>query len=134
MKKTLLSLSILASAFTLHAQSQNAPPVVLTNAPDFTITTTDGVTRNLYTTLAQGKTIMLDFFFTTCSYCIQYAPTIEQAYQAHGAGTGNFEIWGIDNGDNNAQVIAYRTQYGVTNPCASGTEGGADPVLTQFQA
>jgi hypothetical protein len=32
---------------------------------NFTITDSDGITRNLYETLDQGMTIMLDLFFTT---------------------------------------------------------------------
>lgn len=33
--------------------------------PDFTITDSDGVTHNLYESLDQGMTIMLDLFFST---------------------------------------------------------------------
>lgn len=36
-----------------------------TEMGNFTITDSDGVTRNLYETLDQGMTIMLDLFFTT---------------------------------------------------------------------
>lgn len=105
-----------------------------TPASDFTMTSTDGAQLKLYSTLATNKTIMLDFFFTTCGYCIQYAPIIDAAYVAHGSGSGNFDIWGIDNGDNNSSVAAYRTAQGVSNPCASGTEGGADAVTTTYSS
>jgi cytochrome oxidase Cu insertion factor (SCO1/SenC/PrrC family) len=36
-----------------------------TEMGDFTITDSDGVTHNLYASLDQGMTIMLDLFFTT---------------------------------------------------------------------
>lgn len=144
MKKTLLLCSFFICSFILSAQnsistfekpadftsSQVLEPLVV--APDFSITFTDGTPANLYTTLNAGNSVLLDFFYTTCSYCIQYAPTIDQAYVAHGSGTGNIKFWGIDTGDNNAEVDAYKTQYGVTNPCASGTQGGADAVTDTY--
>ncbi len=37
----------------------------LNQIPDFTITDSDGVTHNLYQSLDQGMTIMLDLFFST---------------------------------------------------------------------
>jgi len=105
-------------------------------APDFTITTTDGVTRNLYSTLAQGKTVVLDFFYPTCQGCWYWAPVIEQSYQNHGAGAGNIEYWGINGGtlENDAAIAAYRTQYGITNPCASGLQGGGGAVDSLYNA
>jgi len=125
MKKLLL---VFAGTFMiLNASAQ-------TQCPDFTIKTTDGVNRVLSTTLNQGKTVLLDFFFTTCGYCIQYAPIIDQFYAANGSGTGSLQIWGIDNGDSDAEVDAYKTQYGVTNPCASGSGGSGNSVTTTFQS
>jgi len=44
-------------------------------------------------------------------------------------------MWGISNGDNNAQINAFKAQYGITNPCA-GTEGGgvnAFDIITEGQ-
>ena len=98
----------------------------LTTAIDFSVTFTNGTPANLFTTCNAGNSVLLDFFFTGCGYCQEYAPIIDQAYQAHGAGTGNIKFWGIDNGDNNAEVNSYKSTYGVTNPCASGTQGGGD--------
>jgi len=106
-------------------------------APDFTITTTDNVTRNLYNTLDQGKYVLLDFFYPNCQGCWFYAPTIEQSYQNHGAGTGNIEYWGINGGNeivDDAAIIAYTQQYGVTNPYASGIEGNGEYVDSLYFA
>ena len=100
-------------------------------AADFTITTTDGVTRNLYNALDQGKYVLLDFFYPSCQSCWFFAPTIEQSYQNHGAGSGNIEYWGINGGNeivDDAAIIAYTQQYGVMNPCASGIEGNGKYV------
>lgn len=102
--------------------------------PDFTVTDSDGNTLSLYSTLASGKTIMLDFFFTTCPPCIANADNIEHIYQEFGAGSGNFDIWGINDRNSNAEINAYKSQYGVTNPCVSGTEGGGNAVVNSYSS
>lgn len=107
------------------------------NAPDFTITTTDGVTRNLYNTLDQGNYILLDFFYPSCQGCWYYAPIIEQSYQNHGAGSGIIEYWGINGGNeivDDAAIISYTQQYGITNPYASGLEGNGEYVDSLYMA
>jgi hypothetical protein len=106
----------------------------LTTALDFTVTFTDGTSANLYNTCTAGNSVLLDFFYTTCSFCIQYAPIIDQAYVAHNSGSGNIKFWGIDQGNTNAQVITYKSTYGVTNPCASGTQGGGDAVCSAYSS
>jgi hypothetical protein len=121
----------LPDGFTVNPVSALIP---LTAATDFSITFTDGTPASLYTTLNAGNTVLLDFFYTDCGYCQSYAPTIDQAYVAHGSGTGTVKFWGIDNGDASATIDTYKTQYGVTNPCASGTQGGADAVITTYSA
>lgn len=136
MKKTIfifcaICLSTFAMAQKSMPEGREITPVTVTITekavcPDFTVTSTDGVVLNLYDELNAGKSVMIDQFYTTCGYCQAYAPTIDQAYVNNGSGTGNILFWGIDNGDNNAQVIAYKNTYGVSNPCASGTEGGGN--------
>lgn len=124
MKKTITYLSIAISTLLIAQDEKNANLGTFATAPDFTITTTDGVQRNLYQTLGQGNAVVLDFFFPTCSYCIQYAPVIEQAYINKGKGNGNIKFWGIDDRANNTTVNNYKQQHNVSNPCASGTQGG----------
>lgn len=100
--------------------------------PDFTVTDTEGNTLSLYTELAGGKTILLDFFFTTCPPCIANAGNIEHVYQQFGGGTSEFDIWGINDRNTVAEIEAYKTQYDVTNPCVSGTEGGGAAVVNSY--
>ena len=104
----------------------------LVQAPDFTITTTDGVQRNLYTTLNSNKSVLLDFFFVGCGACQSNAPTIDQAYVRYGSGNGNIVFWGISDRDANAPIDQYKTTYGASNPCA-GTAGNGAAVTTTFQ-
>jgi thiol-disulfide isomerase/thioredoxin len=95
-------------------------------APDFTITTTDGITRNLYTTLDSGITVFVDLFYTTCHYCQVYAPVIEEVYQNTGAGSEDIQFWGISNNlfDTNSVIDRYKLNYNVSNPCAGPWGGG----------
>jgi hypothetical protein len=98
---------------------------------NFTIQTTDGITRNLYNTLDSGKTVFIDLFYTTCSWCQYYAPVIEEVYQNHGAGQGDIEFWGISNNlqDYNTVIDQYRQNFNITNPCA-GPQGGGTTAHT----
>jgi hypothetical protein len=70
-------------------------------------------------------TVFVDLFFTTCGYCQQYAPIIEQIYENTGAGEGNILMWGISNkpADTDPVIDQYKTNFGITNPCA-GPQGG----------
>jgi thiol-disulfide isomerase/thioredoxin len=101
-------------------------------SPDFSIIDTDSNALNLYNTLSAGKTILLDFFTTSCSTCGFYAPIIDTVYQNNGAGTGNIEFWGIDQSHNDSLVRIFKNTFGVTNPCAGGIEGNGDSVFTLF--
>jgi hypothetical protein len=104
---------------------------ILKQVDDFTITTTDGITRNLYNTLDSGKTVFVDLFYTTCSWCQFYSPIIEEIYQNTGAGQEDIEFWGISNNlfDTNNVIDQYRLNYNITNPCA-GPWGGGTTALT----
>jgi len=116
---------------------QNTGARNVTVAPDFTITTTDSITRNLYNTLDSGKTVFIDLFYTTCGYCQLYAPIIEEIYQNNGAGEGDIEFWGISNNlfDTNSVIDQYRANFNITNPCAGPWGGGltAFSIITEGQ-
>lgn len=123
MKK--IYLSLFAVVFALGANAQ---------ATDFTVTDSEGNTLNLFSTLSSGKTVMLDFFYTTCQPCISRTDDIEHLYQQFGGGTGDFEIWGINDRNSDSQVNAYKSQYEVTNPCVSGNDGGGLAVLNTYSS
>lgn len=115
---------LIASTICFASQAQTPP--------NFSVTDSDGNTLELYSTLASGKTIMIDFFFTTCPPCIANVDNIEHIYQQFGAGANNFDIWGINDRNTNAEINAYKTQHGVTNPCVSGTQGGGAAVVNSY--
>lgn len=105
----------------------------LTTAVDFTVTTTDGHQFKLFDTLNSGKYVCIDFFYTTCGPCQTAAPKVNQAYEHFGCNTSNVFFIGIDQGDNNAEVIAFHNTYGVHYPCVSGTQGNGDAVCSSYQ-
>jgi hypothetical protein len=59
MRKTLISLALL---FSLSIAFSQTP---LTQAVDFTATTTEGEQFNLFDVLAGGQYVCIDFFYTT---------------------------------------------------------------------
>ncbi len=63
-------------------------------APDFTVTDTDGQVHHLYADyLNQGKTVMIKIFFTTCPPCNSIAPQMEPFYKEWGAGQNDVEFF-----------------------------------------
>jgi hypothetical protein len=130
MKRFLLTIFALTFSCFLYSQTLSEERV-LKQADDFTITTTDGITRNLYNTLDSGKTVFVDLFYTTCTWCQFYSPIIEEIYQNTGAGQGDIEFWGISNNlnDTNNVIEQYKQDYSITNPCA-GPWGGGTTAFT----
>lgn len=62
MKKILRFALVLLAALSMNISFAQTN---LTQAVDFTATDTDGNTWNLFDVLAQGKHVVIDFFFTT---------------------------------------------------------------------
>jgi len=111
------------------------PTLTAQNAPDFTVTDSDGQTHHLYADyLNQGKTVLLEVFFTTCPPCNSIAPLMEPLYQEWGAGDYDVEFFDLSDKsfDTNALVAAYKANYGHTYP-AAGSEGGSIPAVTPYK-
>ena len=127
MRKFLLTIivSVLTVLFT-QAQTN------LTTAVDFTVTDIHGNTHNLFNYLDNGKHVIVDFFFTTCPPCIASVPTLNQAYTDYGCNTGDIIFLSIDNGDSDAEVTQYETDYGGFLPSASGNDGGGNAVNSAY--
>lgn len=104
----------------------------LTTAVDFTVTTVEGTSFNLFNKLSEGSYVVIDFFYYGCVPCQQTAPKVNGAFEAFGCNTSNVYFIGIDYGDNTAQTIAFGTNFGAHYPAASGTDGGADAVVSTY--
>lgn len=125
MKKVLSTLLFSLLLFVCHA----------TPAPNFTITTTDGVQRQLYNDYVnQGKVLVFEVFFTSCPPCSSHAPFWQTLYQnmlaAH-PGQVEFLILSTLGSDMNSVVATYRTNKGLTMPGA-GSNGGSQTALQPY--
>lgn len=91
-----------------------------TVAPDFTLTDINGVTRNLYSELNNNKTVVLDFFSTSCGSCISGIPILEDVWQTYGSNGDSLWVWGIEvNGIADSTIISFQNQYPFSYPVYS---------------
>jgi hypothetical protein len=109
--KILFCYFIFISSYYINAQ---------TVAPDFTLTDTHGVTRNLYSELNAGKSIVLDFFITNCGTCQINTSILESIWQTYGYDGDSIWVWGIEViGASDSVINALDIQYGATYPSFS---------------
>jgi len=105
-------------------------------APDFTITDSDGIVHNLYEDhLDQGQTVVLKLFFTTCPPCLQTLPWVKDKYVQWGSGQYDVEFIEISTQafDSNEDVADYRAQKGVLYP-GVGSDGGSLEVAATYKS
>jgi thiol-disulfide isomerase/thioredoxin len=106
-------------------------PIAPTLAPDFTVTDINGGVHHLYADyLNQGKSVLLEVFYTTCPPCNSIAPLLEPFYQEWGAGNNDVEFFLMTdkNADNNSLVTAYHQNYNETFPAISKDGGSLNAV------
>lgn len=131
MKKLLRLALVLVAAFTMQINTSSAQ-TNLTEAVDFTATDTDGNTWNLFDELADGKYVLIDFFFTTWSTCPASIPHLNTTFEYFGCGDFDVTLLSIAIGDTDAAVIAYDELYGVLYPSISGVEGGGTTICNAY--
>lgn len=106
-------------------------PDPVTVAPDFTVTDIEAQVHHLYADyLNQGKTVLLEVFYTTCPPCNSIAPLIEPLYQEWGAGNYDVEFFELTdkNTDTDPLVATYHTNYNGTYVAVSRDGGSLDAV------
>ncbi|MBC8048032.1 MAG: redoxin domain-containing protein [Fimbriimonadaceae bacterium] len=100
-------------------------------APDFTFTDINGNEYNLYETLAEGKTVVLDFFFVDCAPCQYWTPDFEELYTTWGGGNADVVFWAFSDIDDHAYIEPFVEEYGIEYP-VSGIEGGGYNVIGSY--
>ncbi len=134
MKRILLSISLcIGLSAGVNAQIQNY--TVGQTVSNFTVTDIDGNQHDLYTYTAQGKWVVLDFFFDTCPPCQSTAPIFNELHEKYGCNAGDVVCISMNNGsDNDAQVAAFESTYGgsFSHAPAVSNDGGAGNVDTDF--
>lgn len=126
--KKVFTILLISFAFSLSAQT------TLSTAVDFTVTTTNSASFNLFNKLDEGKYVLVDFFFVTCSACISTAPYYKTTFQNYGCNDGAVYSISIDNGDTDAEVASFEATHfsGVNIPAVSGDNGGGNAVCTTY--
>ena len=77
---------------------------------DFELTTSDGDTFKLSEVLKEKKAVMLNFWYTTCTFCVEEFPGMNVAYNEY---KDDLEIIAINNysSDSMADVIDFKANY-----------------------
>lgn len=83
---------------------------------DFTITTSDGKTLTLSEVLAEKEMVMLNFWYSYCTYCVQEFPYIEEAYQQF---KNDAEIIALNSFDQASDIAPFKAEHGLSFPMAS---------------
>lgn len=120
-------------SFALNAQVTNYEIGDIVD--DFTVTDVEDTEHNLYTYLAEGKYVYIDFFFDTCVPCEFTTPVFNEFYDKYGCNSGDVFCISINNGtDTTAEVIAFMNTYGgpFNHSPAVSAEGGSGLVDTNF--
>jgi len=128
MKKILLSLFIAGCSLGSFSQTS------LTEAVDFTVTFTDGEEFNLFDKLAEGKWVVIDWFFTNCGPCQSNQPYYTETFHNFGCNEGDIFFLSVETTVDDAATIAYEETFGGENspPAASGTEGGGIEAVALY--
>lgn len=126
MRKILFIILVFCAGFSMRAQT------TLTTAVDFTVTTVEGTSFNLFNKLAENKYVCIDFFYYNCGPCQQTAPKVNGAYEYFGCNTSNVHFIGIDNGDDTQTTINFGNNFGAHYPAASGSDGDANAVVAAY--
>ena len=113
MKKLLLSLLLAGFAFSASYAT----------VQDFTLVDTKGKSHNLFTYLKAGKAVVLDLWFNGCGNCAAAASKLDKIYKDYGSNTKNVIVIGLQIKDQftNADIEAWKAQYGATYPGCGGT-------------
>lgn len=83
---------------------------------DFTVMAPDGSEVTLSDVLAEKKLVMLNFWYTTCSWCLEEFPLIEEISKEY---ADDAAIIALDPMDDTNAVDAFQKQYGYTFTMAS---------------
>ncbi len=89
---------------------------------DFTVTTTEGKTVTLSKLLEEKDAVLINFWYTTCSWCVEEFPYMESAYQTY---SEDIAIVALDpyTTDSMEDIRVFKNSYGLTFDMAQDTFG-----------
>ncbi len=133
MKKLLLFVGLIFTISVANAQILNYS--VGDVVDDFTVTTIDEESINLYDITSTGQYVFIDFFFVDCGPCQSTAPHFNELHEIYGCNEGDIFCVSMNTGqDDDAYVQTYEDNYGgdfAPCPIVSG-DGDAGLVNTNF--
>ncbi len=83
---------------------------------DFSVTTPDGTEVTLSEMLKEKDMVLLNFWYTTCTYCVAEFPYMEEAYQQYQDKVG---IIAVNPMEDNTAVQGFQAAQGLTFPMAA---------------
>ena len=83
---------------------------------DFTVTTPGGETLTLSEMLQEKNMVLLNFWYTTCSWCIKEFPYMQEAYDAYSEDVG---IIALNPLEQDAAIAGFQEAYGLSFPMAA---------------
>lgn len=101
-------------------------------AVDFTVTDISGNTHNLFDYLDDGKHVMLNFFYSTCSPCISAVEPLNLAFEEYGCNQEDLISLAIDFNETDSLVMVFHDTYQCLIPTVSGLEGGGNSVVFSY--
>ena len=85
---------------------------------DFSVLTPSGDKVTLSEMLEEKEMVLLNFWYTTCSWCATEFPYMEEAYQMYQEDVGIIALDPLSSMDSDAGVAAFQAQYGLSFPMA----------------
>lgn len=82
---------------------------------DFSVVTPDGKSITLSEMLAEKEMVLLNFWYTTCTWCVKEFPYMEEAYEAY---SDNVGIIALNPLEEDPAISSFQAQYGLTFPMA----------------
>lgn len=82
---------------------------------DFSVTTPDGQALTLSEMLEEKEMVLLNFWYTTCSWCVKEFPYMQEAYDSYSDKVG---IIALNPLEEDPAISAFQSQYGLTFPMA----------------
>ena len=83
---------------------------------DFTVQTSDGESLTLSQMLAEKDMVLINFWYTTCTYCVAEFPFMQEAAREY---SGSVGIIALNPFEDAAAINAFKATYGLELPMAS---------------
>jgi len=82
---------------------------------DFSVVTPEGETVTLSEMLQEKDMVLMNFWYTTCTWCVKEFPYMEQAYEQYSDKVG---IIAVNPFEEDPAISSFQAQYGLTFPMA----------------